>query len=139
MLPNKAFKLEFDDNNNDDDDHADLKMSEGSIEVTTGKDEWLQANKLGLIQQEGAWLFDPAEGLPWVNHSNLAPGRMHIMGNNGARLDLIRVYIYEQLQKEPRNEEIGNIDLEWDNKRARSIKVSASIKGVEGFKDVVEV
>ncbi|MCF8012285.1 MAG: hypothetical protein K9L56_13495, partial [Clostridiales bacterium] len=67
--PNKAFKVDV-----DDEDHIDLSMTNGSIDLSSGKDEWIQANKIGLIAQEGDWRFDPNHGLPWVDNGKLAPG-----------------------------------------------------------------
>lgn len=134
-IPDKAFKLKFDDN-----DNIDFVMSEGSIDTIEGRDEWLQANRLGLIGQEGDWLFDPTEGLPWVNHDNLPPGRMHIMGQSPPpKEDLIRVYVYEQLEKEPRNEQIKDLSVEWEDKAARHLKAEARIVSVDELEGKISI
>jgi len=132
-VPRKAFKVNF-----SDDDHVDLSMSDGHIDLSEGKGEWIQANKLGLIGQEGDWNFDPSEGLPWVDNGTLPPGRLNIMGTNIDH-DLVEVYIHQQLSREPRNQNIESVKVEWDDKSARSVKAEAEIKSIDGDLILVEV
>lgn len=113
---------------------VDLQFTDGKLDVVEGKDEWIQANKLGLISQEGDWKFDPAEGLPWVNHPALPPGRLPILGSTPPiDEDLIEVYIYQQLTKDSRNEVVRNIEATWDDISSRTILARAEIKGTDGL------
>ena len=134
-IPNKSFKVTF-----SDDDHIDLAMKHGHLVVSEGKNQWLQANKIGLIGQEGDWDFDPKEGLPWVDNGELPPGRRNILGNSPTASDeLIKVYIYQQLSREPRNEFISNITINWKEKATRHVQASADIKSIDGELLKVEV
>lgn len=132
-LPNKSFEVEF-----SDDDHIDLSMTEGHINVSKGKEEWRQANKIGLIGQEGDWRFDPEEGLPWVDNGTLPPGRESIM-NGQVSESLIEIYIYQQLLREPRNASVDNVNVRFDDRSTRSIVGSADVKSVDGELIEVEV
>lgn len=132
-VPNKAFKANFSGDN-----HADLSMKDGHIEVTQGKEEWLQANKFGVVGQEGDWRFAPTEGLPWVDNGKLPAGTQSILGYQPPTdTQLIEVYIYQQLIKEPRNRTVDNIEVEWKDKKSRSMSASAEITSIEG--DLIEV
>lgn len=133
VIPNKSFKLKF-----SGDDHADLAMEDGHIQVIEGKDQWIQANKVGLIGQEGDWRFDPSEGLPWVDNGKLIQGREAIMTGQVSR-ELVEIYIYQQLAREPRNDVIENVSVEWDDKGTRSIVAEASVRSIDGELIEVEV
>lgn len=130
-VPNKAFKVEFSDDN-----HVDLSINNGSIVVEEGKDEWVQANKIGLIGQEGDWRFDPREGLPWVDNGSLPVGRKGIMGS---RLDteVIELYVMQQLNREPRNRLVKNVNTEWGDISARELYMEAEVKSIDG--DLIEM
>ena len=132
-IPNKSFEIAF-----SDDDHADIVIDQGHISVVKGKNQWIQANKVGLIGQEGDWLFDPSEGLPWVDNGKLPPGRESIMTGEVSK-QLIEIYIYQQLRREPRNKDIENVTVEWDDKRTRTMKATAIIKSIDGELIEVEV
>ena len=134
-IPNKSFKVEFSGDN-----HIDLSMENGHLVTTQGKNQWLQSNKIGLIGQEGDWDFDPKEGMPWVDNGELPSGRRAILGEAPlASRDIIEVYIYQQLNREPRNQTISNIEIEWENKEARSMSAKADIKSIDGELIQVEV
>jgi len=133
VIPNKSFEVKF-----SDDDHVDLVMEEGHISVTQGKDQWLQANKIGLIGQEGDWNFDPSEGMPWVDNGKLPPGRMNIMGTQLDH-DMIEIYIRQQLNREPRNKSIEDVNVEWSDKSNRGIQARAKIKSIKEDLILVEV
>lgn len=132
-IPNKSLEVTFDST-----DHIDLEMEGGHLQVTSGSDEWIQANRIGLIGQEGDWRFDPREGMPWVDNGKLPAGRLSIMGGE-ADLELIKIYIYQQLDRDPRNESVEDVNVEWDERSTRSVRAEATIESVEGDIGEVEV
>lgn len=134
-VPNKAFSVKEVGNN-----AVDLELENGHIKVIEGKEEWIQANYLGLIGQEGDWMFDPSEGLPWVDNGTLPPGRQKIMGGYpSASEELVEIYINQQLEREPRNEQVENVEVEIDNRETRHATATADIKSVDGELIQVEV
>ncbi len=119
---------------------VDISMTEGKIDKIEKEDEWVQATKIGLISQEGDWVFDPAMGLPYVEHKYLPPGREHILGRNPPPSnELIKVYLYQQLARDPRTEEIKDMEVTWGEKGARQMLVSATIKSIEGIEKSIEI
>lgn len=132
-IPNKSMEVKYVGKRT-----VDLEMTEGHVDTIEGKEEWLQANKLGLISQEGDWRFDPAEGLPWLDHPALSKGRFPILGRTPPiDEELIELYIYQQLNKDARNEVVRNIDAEWQDIQSRTVSAQAEIIATDGVEGTI--
>lgn len=132
-IPNKAIKVKKVDQRT-----VDLTFEDGRLEMVEGKQEWIQANYLGLISQEGDWNFDPSIGLPWVNHPNLPSGRLPILGRKPPiDEELIEVYVYQQLSQDPRNEVVKSLNADWQDFQSRTVQVEGTIVGRDGVEAVV--
>lgn len=128
LIPSKALKITRKTNLT-----WDLTFdADGHLDIIDGRAEWLQANFIGLIMQQGDWFFHRGWGLPWIDNPYLPAGRSHIMGSKPP-LDaqLIELYVRQQLNREGRNKRVNYVEASWEDYPRRHLKVEAEIIAVD--------
>lgn len=135
-VPNSAFKIQR---------RGRLRVGlvwddEGHLDLAEGKEEYLQANLLGVLMQQGDWAFALRWGLPWIKHPNLPRGRRWIMGAKPP-LDagLIQLYVKQQLLREPRNRIVSQPAVWWEDEGRRKLRIEAQIVSVDDENITVSV
>jgi len=107
---------------------VDLVLSPGEdgashLGVITGKEEWIQALKLRLLEQKGDWIFDPDLGLPWIAHPRYKGP--HILGSKPAmRAEMIKLFIMREILKDERVTRVEDLQVWWADERTRTLGIS---------------